>query len=901
MQQFLILWLGQLLSLVGSQLTGFALGVWVYQQTHSTILFALLMGLNILPIIVLSPVVGVIADRWNRRQVMLFSDFGAGLSTVALAIAIQTHYLPIPLIALLITLNATFSSFMRPAYMAATTQLVDEKHLDRASGLMQVGVSAAQLVAPVLGGVLLKTAGLPGVLWIDVITFVIAVITQSIVRIPSLPRPSSLAQTGSLAQAGLIKQSFAKESLQAFDFLGKRPGLLALLSFFVVKNFLGSIVYVLTTPYILSFASEVVLGSILSVGGLGMVVGSIILSLLPESRSRIHTLIAFCLLSGFTLIGLGFSHSILAFMVGSFLFFLGLPFLHGSGQVIFQKKVPENLQGRVFAFNEAVAGCAVPLGYLAAGPLSEFIFEPLLQPDGALSGSLGLVLGIGTGRGIALLFVVLGLCHSVLAALVALYPPLYHVEKLLPDALRQPATPSATQPEVPIAPVLTAVSNLQHLEQEIVQNNRMELPAPIEPFLPVQKSDRPTLPSPMQPVISIQNLNYYFGKGDLTKQILFEINFSIYPGEIVIMTGPSGSGKTTLLTLIGGLRSVKSGSVTVLGRELTHATNRQLVQVRRNIGYIFQGHNLLPFMTARQNVRMSLSLHNHASPKQALQRVDRVLNAVDLGDHINYYPAKLSGGQKQRVAIARALVNEPALILADEPTASLDSKTGRDVVELMYRLAKEQNCTILLVTHDNRILDIADRIIHLEDGKLQTISERSNLLESDRQIPNHLSDQHSTALTAPAIDAHIASEIPPEIIPETPSEITQASPDPLAKIYKIACISDSLTTLYTLKAFLYDDIFSVILIQDPIQALTEILKASPDLVIMDLVLPKLDGYQVCALLRQHKVLLNIPVIVMIDSPKDLNAEQAKISGITDSLVKPFDQTNLIVKLFPHLQ
>jgi putative ABC transport system ATP-binding protein len=222
----------------------------------------------------------------------------------------------------------------------------------------------------------------------------------------------------------------------------------------------------------------------------------------------------------------------------------------------------------------------------------------------------------------------------------------------------------------------------------------------------------------MDPCIEIQRLSHYFGKGSLKKQVLTSINLTIIPGEIIIMTGPSGSGKTTLLSLIGGLRSVQEGSLIFLGEELNGASEEQLVQARRHIGYIFQAHNLLPFMTARQNVQMSVELHENISKKDAIAKSVDILTQVGLGEHLNSYPNNLSGGQKQRVAIARSLVSHPKLILADEPTASLDKQTGRDVVNLMQHLTKSQGSTILLVTHDNRILDIADRIIYMEDGQV---------------------------------------------------------------------------------------------------------------------------------------------------------------------------------------
>lgn len=222
----------------------------------------------------------------------------------------------------------------------------------------------------------------------------------------------------------------------------------------------------------------------------------------------------------------------------------------------------------------------------------------------------------------------------------------------------------------------------------------------------------------MKPVISVQNLNHYFGQGNLRKQVLFDVSLDINAGEIVIMTGPSGSGKTTLLTLLGGLRSAQEGSLTILDREIRGATKQQLTQLRKNIGYIFQAHNLMTFLTAKQNVRMSLELHDRYLKQDLDAMAVSMLETVGLGHRADYYPDGLSGGQKQRVAIARALISHPKIVLADEPTAALDKKSGRDVVELMQTLAKEQHCTILLVTHDNRILDIADRIVYMEDGRL---------------------------------------------------------------------------------------------------------------------------------------------------------------------------------------
>jgi putative ABC transport system ATP-binding protein len=232
-------------------------------------------------------------------------------------------------------------------------------------------------------------------------------------------------------------------------------------------------------------------------------------------------------------------------------------------------------------------------------------------------------------------------------------------------------------------------------------------------------------------VIQVEQLAHFFVEGELKKQVLFDINLAINAGEIVILTGPSGSGKTTLLSLMGGLRSPQSGSLRMLNTELVGAAKAVAVEARRSCGYIFQAHNLHTSLTSQENVMMGLEVHGTYSRAERRHLALSMLAMVGLEERTQYYPADLSGGQKQRVAIARALVSHPQIVLADEPTAALDKKSGRDVVELMQELAKEQGCTILMVTHDNRILDVADRIIYMEDGRLIEQPE-SVAISSDR-------------------------------------------------------------------------------------------------------------------------------------------------------------------------
>jgi len=223
----------------------------------------------------------------------------------------------------------------------------------------------------------------------------------------------------------------------------------------------------------------------------------------------------------------------------------------------------------------------------------------------------------------------------------------------------------------------------------------------------------------MSVVVDVHNLNFSFGSGALTQPVLKDVTISIHKGEIVLITGPSGSGKTTFLTIIGGLRQAFHGSVRVLNQQLINSDELVKVKIRQQIGYIFQQHNLLKSLTALQNVSMTLEMHDKLSEQKRLNQAAEMLIAVGLGDRLNYKPDQLSAGQRQRVSIARALVGQPKIVLADEPTASLDKQSGYEAVSILKRLAKESQTTILLVTHDYRILDIADRVVELEDGVIK--------------------------------------------------------------------------------------------------------------------------------------------------------------------------------------
>ena len=218
--------------------------------------------------------------------------------------------------------------------------------------------------------------------------------------------------------------------------------------------------------------------------------------------------------------------------------------------------------------------------------------------------------------------------------------------------------------------------------------------------------------------IAVSGLNHWFGSGDARKQAIWDVGLNVAKGSLTTLMGPSGSGKTTVLTLMGCLREVQDGSVRLLGTELNGASEAQAVALRRQLGFIFQAHNLHESLTATQNVLMGLEVHGRKDPSQQMIAAQHALRLVGLGDRLDYLPSNLSGGQKQRVAVARALVSNPKIVFADEPTAALDKESGRTVVDILKALGRERGTTTVMVTHDNRILELADRIVTLEDGRI---------------------------------------------------------------------------------------------------------------------------------------------------------------------------------------
>lgn len=430
MSVFIVVWLGQLVSVLGSNLTNFALDVWVYQHSGSVTQLSFLFLFTTLPDVLISPFVGVLVDKWNRRLVMIFSDLGAALSTLVMVFLLFTGKIEVWHIYLANAVSSICNAFQAPAFTAATTLLVPKKHLARASGMNELSEALGELLSPVLAGVLLGIIHLSGIIALDLASFLFAVTTLLFVRFPN-----HKLRRGAEHKQEKDKISLFKQVTFGFNYLRTRSGLVALLLFFTVNNFLTGILTILAYPLILSFASTAQLGLIMSIGGVGTLVGSLIIITWGGGRQNyINILFSFMFANGFAMMLAGFHPSVALLTLAAFLFFMGIPFVTSSAQVIFQKKVAPEVQGRVFSFNESISGASLPLAYLVAGPLADRIFEPLMTANGPLARSIGQIIGTGPGRGIGLMFIILGILTMLVTIIAYQYAPLRRVERELPDA-----------------------------------------------------------------------------------------------------------------------------------------------------------------------------------------------------------------------------------------------------------------------------------------------------------------------------------------------------------------------------------------------------------------------------------------------------------------------------------
>ncbi len=425
MRAFFTIWSGQLVSLVGSQLTGFALGVWVYQQTRSVLLLALVQVAQQAPYVILSPLAGVFADRWNRRTAMIVSDAGAGLAVLAAAGLYLTQHLQIWMVIPINLWMAAFNTLMWPSFTASVTLLVPKKHYGRANGFVQLGEALPQIAGPALAGALYVAIHLGNMALIDFATYAFSVLLMLFfVRIPN-PPPTT--------EGHEAKGSLWKETRFGWDYIASRKGLLALLLFFLASNFLSGVMSPLIVPLILDNWDASTLGYISTLMGVGMLVGTLAMSAWGGGKRKIYTLLGAAFLSGLFLSVVGLRASIpLIAVCGVAIMFCG-PFINASSQAIWQAKVAPDVQGRVFAVRRAIAWSSGVVAPLLAAPLADYTFKPSMAIGGAWASVLGPIFGFGASRGVGVLISLVGLLSAGVSVVALLTPLVRRVELDLPD------------------------------------------------------------------------------------------------------------------------------------------------------------------------------------------------------------------------------------------------------------------------------------------------------------------------------------------------------------------------------------------------------------------------------------------------------------------------------------
>ncbi len=429
---FLALWAGQIVSVFGSSLTSFALGVWIYQRSGSTTQFALLTFFAVVPAILTSLLAGGFIDRWDRRRTLIVCDTIAAGGSLALAASAWTGHLEPWHVYAVVVVTASASALQIPAFTASVPLLVPKQHLGRAAGLTQLGAALPAVAAPLLAGALVTSIGLWGILLIDLATFVVAVAVLLALRVPNPPRTT--------ADGG--KRSLLRESAFGWIYLRQRPGLFALLLMFAGVNFSLGILRTLMAPMVLSFASAAALGMVMSVASCGMLVGSVVMSLWGGPKRRIHGIFGFAVLLALILFLGGLRPNTVLVASAAFVFLFCFPLINGCSAALWQTKIAPEVLGRTTAVQRVIAMSALPLASLIAGPLAEYVFEPLLVEGGPLAGTMGRLVGVGEGRGIGLLFMVLGMLILVALALGYSNPRLRNLEDEIPDAIPDQPTPA---------------------------------------------------------------------------------------------------------------------------------------------------------------------------------------------------------------------------------------------------------------------------------------------------------------------------------------------------------------------------------------------------------------------------------------------------------------------------
>ncbi len=427
MSAFTLVWFGQVVSMMGSGMTMFALTFWAYQLTGKATALALMGLFGFGPAVLVSPIAGVLVDRWNRKLVMMLSDLGAGLSTIALFLLHLTGHLELWHLYAAGAFAGVFQSFQWPAYSAAISTMLPKDQYGRANGMISMAESGSGILAPVMAGALLPFIGVPGILGIDVVTFLVAIGALLVVHVPQPKR----------TQAGREGQgSIWQEAKYGFTYIRARPGLLGLQMVFFFINFFGSLNQSVMPAMILGRTgnNSTVFGLVQSSFAVGGIAGGLLMSIWGGPKRRVNGVLFGMMLSGLLSdLVLGVGRSLAVWATGAFFGGLMINVLNGSNQAIWQAKVAPDVQGRVFAVRRLIAQVAGPLGMLIAGPLADRVMEPAMRPGGALAGTFGGLVGTGAGAGIAVICAAVGLLNATVALCGYSLPMIRHVESQLPD------------------------------------------------------------------------------------------------------------------------------------------------------------------------------------------------------------------------------------------------------------------------------------------------------------------------------------------------------------------------------------------------------------------------------------------------------------------------------------
>ncbi|HSF82308.1 MAG TPA: MFS transporter [Anaerolineales bacterium] len=431
---FTVVWFGQLVSLLGSNMTGFAMTIWAYELTGSATALALVGFFFVTPMLVFSPFAGAIVDRYDRKLMMMLSDLAAGLATIVIFILYATDQLQIWHLYITGAFQGFFQTFQWPAYSAAISTMLPKEQYGRANGMMSLAESGTGIFAPLMAGALLGWIHLEGILIIDIVTFVFAVGALLFVFIPN-PKTSLEGRKG--------QGSLLKEAGYGFRYILERPSLLGLQVVFLLGNFFVSIAYAILAPMILASTgnNEIVFGSVSSAGAVGGVVGGLVMSAWGGPKRRVHGVLAGWALSsllGVVLMGLG--RDLPVWAAASFVGAFFVPIINGSNQAIWQSKVAPDLQGRVFSIRRLIAWFVNPAAMLIAGPLADFVMEPAMQANGSLAGVFGPLVGTGPGAGMSLIFIFTGLMAMLVGLVSYTVRNVRDAESLLPDHDTLPLT-----------------------------------------------------------------------------------------------------------------------------------------------------------------------------------------------------------------------------------------------------------------------------------------------------------------------------------------------------------------------------------------------------------------------------------------------------------------------------